>query len=348
MKRWAWLVIATLLTACAQPTSPATLPATPAGSAVLKGYGISPQGFPADYGQYLQFLEEVASLPNSAVMFNGAWRDSTDTSGQPPQAAAGLMQAAVQYDFTPIIVFGWRSSTQLHLDVPADPTNDWSNQDAQTLFIQMLVDFATTYQPPIVFLGNESDEYFANQPEDYLRWIEVYNKAYDAIKAASPGTQVGPIFQYERMAGLGVLNGWSEPHWGALDAHDMTKVDILGITLYPWFSVATPQQIPDDYLAPLLQRTGATPIAITETGWPADTLGLQTPWQASQDVQLEYIDALARVLEGVDLRMLNWLFLHPMNVQPVSLEAQLFGSLSLRNQSGEKRPIYDTWVSFFP
>lgn len=348
MKRWAWLVIATLLTACAQPPSPATLPAAPAGSAVLKGYGISPQGFPADYGQYPQFLEEIADLPNGAVMFNGAWRDAIDSSGQPPQAAAGLMQAAAQYGFTPVIVFGWRSSTQLHLDVPADPTNDWGNQDTQTLFIQMLMDFVTQYQPPFIFLGNENDEYYVTQPQDYARWIEIYNKAYDAIKAASPSTQVGPIFQYERMAGLGTLNGWNEPHWGALDAHDMTKVDILGITLYPWFSVATPEEVPDGYLTPLLQRTGATPIAITETGWPADPLGLQAPWQASPLVQVRYVDALARITSSADLRILNWLFINPINASPDNLEVQLFGSISLRDANGEKRPVYDIWVNYLP
>ncbi|UYN88964.1 MAG: hypothetical protein KIT08_07650 [Anaerolineales bacterium] len=349
MKRWAWLVIATLFTACAQPPSPATLPATPAGSAVLKGYGISPLGFPADFSQYPQFLEEVASLPNGAVMFNGAWRDSIDSSGQPPQAAAGLMLAAAQYGFTPIIVFGWRSSNaQLHLDLPSDPTNNWSNPGARSLFIEMLAGFATQHQPPYIFLGNESDDYFIAQPKDYLRWIEVYNQAYDAIKAASPGTQVGPIFQYERMAGLGVLNGWSEPHWGALDAHDMTKVDILGITLYPWFSASTPAEIPDGYLAPLLQRTGATPIAVTETGWPADTLGLQTPWEASPQVQVRYVEALARITSCAEIRILNWLFINPINALPDSLEVQLFGSISLRDADGEKRPVYDAWLNFSP
>ncbi len=350
MKRGIWLVATLLLAACAQPAVlPTTLPAIPAGSAVLKGYGISPLGFPADFSQYPQFLEEVASLPNAAVMFNGAWRDSIDSSGQPPQAAAGLMQAATDYGFTPIIVFGWRSSNaQLHLDVPSDPTNNWSNPNSRSLFIEMLAGFAKQHQPPYIFLGNENDDYFIAQPEDYVRWLEVYNQAYDAIKASSPATQVGPIFQYERMAGLGLLNGWNEAHWGALEAHDLSKMDVVGITLYPWFSVATPQQIPDDYLAPLLQRTGAIPIAITETGWPADIQGLQAPWQASPQAQVAYVDALQRILQGTSVSILNWLFINPIAAEPNSLEVQLFGSISLRTVSGDKRPVYDAWVNFLP
>ncbi len=344
--------ISLLLAACTQATPtalPTILPATPAGSAILKGYGISPFGFPADYSHYPQFLEEVSGLPNGAVMFNGAWRDAIATSGQPPQAAVGLMQAAAQYGFTPIIVFGWRSSNaQLHLDVPSDLTNNWSNPDARSLFIEMVAGFATQHQPPYLFLGNENDDYFIAQPEDYVRWIEVYNQAYDAIKGASPATQVGPIFQYERMAGLGTLNGWDEAHWGALDAHDMSKVDILGVTLYPWFSAALPEEIPDDYLAPLVERAAGKPIAITETGWPADTLGLPAPWQASPQAQVDYVNALRRITGGTNLRIVNWLFINPLNATPDSLEVQLFGSISLRDASGDKRPVYDAWVNFLP
>lgn len=346
MKRWSWLLAACLLVACA-PAMP-TLQPTPAAAGVLKGYGISPFGFPDDYSQYPQFLEEVASLPNGAVMFNGAWRDAMDSSGQPPQAASGLMRAADQYGFTPIIVFGWRSNDQLHLDVPTDPTNNWSNAEMRSVFIQMLVGFASEHRPAYLFLGNENDEYYITQPEDYSRWIEFYNQAYDAIKAASPKTQVGPIFQYERMAGLGVLNNWDESHWGALDAHDMSKVDILGITLYPWFSRATPEEVLNDYLTPLLQRAGATPIAITETGWPADALGLPAPWEASPQAQVRYVDTLARITNGADLRILNWLFINAINAAPTSLETQLFGSISLRDASGEKRPVYDLWINYLP
>ncbi|MCL4257615.1 MAG: hypothetical protein KJZ53_03690 [Anaerolineales bacterium] len=349
MQPRAWLLVVWLLAACSAQPAPTPADSTAPAPAILKGYGISPLGFPGDFSQYPQFLAEVASLPNGAVMFNGAWRDAAATSGQPPQAAQGLMQAAAQYSFTPIIVFGWRSSaTQLHLDVPANPVPDWSNLEARALFLQMLVEFAAEHHPPYLFLGNENDDYYIAQPQDYMRWLEFYDQAYDAIKAVSPATQVGPIFQYERLAGLGTLNGWDQAHWGALDAHDLTRLDILGITLYPWFSAATPEELPDDYLAPLLQHAGATPIAITETGWPAETPGLQAPWHASSESQLRYVDALARITRPVDLRILNWLFINPINASPDSLEVQLFGSISLRDQAGEPRPVYQTWVNFLP
>lgn len=338
------------MTACEEePQPPTPTRESQPASSVLKGYGISPQGFPADFSRYAEFLQEVGGLPNGAVMFNGAWRQDAATSGQVPPTAAGLMQAASQYGYTPIIVFGWRSGdTQLHLSVPANAANDWGNQEARQLFRQMLVEFAAQYQPPYLFLGNESDGYYIANPADYARWLEFYNEAYDAVKAVSASTRIGPIFQYERMAGLGIFAQWTQPHWGALEEHDFAKIDVVGITLYPFFSFATPEEIPDNYLAALLSHTGGKPIAVTETGWPAENLGLEAPWEQSADAQVRYVDTLARISNGMNLALLNWLFIHPIQSADTSFEIQAFGSISLRDEAGQKRPVYDAWVNFFP
>jgi hypothetical protein len=154
--------------------------------------------------------------------------------------------------------------------------------------------------------------------------------------------------QYERLAGLGNFSGWTEAHWGALEAHDLSKVDLLGITLYPWLGAAAPEGVPSDYLQPLLARIGDTPIAITETGWPGESLGLAAPWEQSAEAQLRYLETLRGMLAGADIRILNWLYVYPLSGPGTSFEAQTFGSISLRDANGDKRPIYDAWVTFLP
>jgi hypothetical protein len=316
----------------------------------IKGYGLSPRGFPADYSQLAQFFDEVSRLAHGGVMFNGAWRSDVvggSDAGQIPQPAALVMQQAAA-GYTPIIVFGWRSEDALHLSVPANPTNNWTNAEAANLFRQMLVEFASEHHPPYLFLGNENDGYYANDPEDYARWIQFYDQAYSAIKAASPSTMVGPIFQYERLSGNGAFSQWTQLLWGALDAHDLAKVDIVGITLYPWLGVSTPEEIPAGYLAPLLERIDGKPIAITETGWPGEDLGLDAPWEQSPDAQVRYVAALRKMLSGADIDIINWLFLNPMTGADTSFEARAFGSISLRDAQGEERPVYDLWVDYLP
>lgn len=340
---WALLAAGLAVLACgAQTSTPAT---------VLKGVGLSPQGFPADYSRLESFFEEVGRMPSGAAMWNGAWRDDVvagaDAGAIPEPAALTVEQSRAQ-GATPVVVFGWRSGTTVYIGVPADSTNDWSNQAAQDLFLAMLSDFAAKYAPPFVFVGNENSFYYEQDPADYDNWIAFYNRAYDAIHQASPQTAVGPVFNYEHMAGLGGLNGWNTPHWGALEAHDLSKVDVLGLTVYPWLGHATPDSIPADYLAPLIERIGTTPIAVTETGWPAENLGgLNPPWETSEAAQVAYLPRLAAMLAGKDARMANWLFLYPM-VDPGGspLDWKLSGSISLRNSQGEPRPVYDAWIAF--
>lgn len=353
---WLGALIGMGLASCG-PSAPSVTAAPPLAeeateAAVVKGFGISPQGFPVDYSKFPEFLQEVGEMPNGGVMFNGAWREDVEggsDAGSIPRTAITTVEQSEVYGYTPIVVFGWRTEEAQHIGVPANPTDDWTNQEARALFLEMLVKFAETHEPPYLFLGNESDAYFTMHPEDYARWVEFYNEAYDAVKTISPRTMVGPIFQYERISGQGVFSRWTEPQWGALEAHDLGRVDIVGITLYPWLSVPTPEEVPGDYLAPLLERIGDKPVAITETGWPGDPQGIELAWEASPDAQVRYIAALNRILGEVDLRILNWLHLYPLARTEDNLQAwQSFGSVALRDAAGNQMPIYELWVAYQP
>ena len=318
---------------------------------LAKGFGVSPAGFPLDYSQLPAFYGEVGGMAGGAVLWNGAWRDDlaggTDAGVIPLGARANLQNAAA-YRFTPAVVFGWRSGARLFLNVPANAKNDWTNTESADLFSKMLESCAATYHPPFVFLGNENDFYYERNPADYAHWIAFYNRAYDLIKATSPATQVGPIFSYEHMAGSGQLNGWTTSFWPALEMHDLTRVDVVGITLYPWLNFATAASVPAGYLDPLWSRIGSKPIAITETGWPAENLaGLSPPWETTEAAQVTYLKRLAVVLQGRPVRMVNHLFLHAMQDPGGSpLEWKLFGSVSIRDGHGNPRPAYSTWLAF--
>lgn len=340
-------------TPTATPVSWTPRPSPTPAAGIVHGVGISPRGFPTDYGEIEDFYTEVATFPDGGVLWNGAWREDvvggTD-AGQVPKAPATIARAADGLGIRAAFVFGWRSGTTLFVNVPTDPTNDWSNAEARRSYARMVADFGATYRPPFLFLGNESDIYHGQDAADYANWIDAYEQAYDAVKSASPGTLVGPVFSFEHLSGQGVLTGWSTPHWPALEMHDVSKMDIVGLTVYPFFDFARPEDIPDDYLSPLFERIGSKPIGITETGWPAeDTGGLDPPWETSEDAQTGYLARLATLLAGREVKMIDWLFLYPMADPGGSPTAwKLFSSVSLRGRDGEKRPVYDAWVAFSP
>jgi hypothetical protein len=352
-RAWAWLVLLSgwaWAFSCGDGDKP-TFPDD--GQTAVKGFGLSPAGFPLDWSHLEEFYSEVSDLPGGGVLWNGAWRDSLASgadAGTIPAGAVSTVVGSRTWGFIPAIVFGWRSGEILHIGVPANPADDWANAEARNLFLSMLVDFATQHQPPYIFLGNENSFYYEQDPDDYARWIDFYDQAYEAIREASPGTAIGPVFNFEHLSGSGLLNGWTQSWWGALEAHRPDHIDVLGLTLYPWLSRAAPDSIPADYLHPLSSRIAATPLAITETGWPAENLGgLDPPWQTSEAAQVAYLDRLSAMLSGEDVVMVNWLFLHPMEDPGDSPRGwKLFGSVSVRDAAGQKRPIYDPWVSFCP
>ncbi len=317
----------------------------------VKGLALSPQGFPTDYSHLPEFFAEAASLPAAGVIWNGGWRDSAPASWDGstplpvPEGAELVAQQADLEGFTPLAVLGWRHGDTPNLATPGHPANDWSNSTARERYAEVAARFAAEHHPPYLFLGNENDAYFVAHPDDYSNWISAYEAAYDAVKAVSPKTLVGPVFQYENLAGRDGLTGDATPHWGALAAHHLAKVDIVGVSLYPWFGIERAEDLPEDYLAPLFAHDGGRPVVITETGWPADPpTGIAAPWTASEAEQVTFVGRLFRAIAGRDVRAAVWLYLFPP-VPDGSLEFDLFGSLSLRDAAGAKRPVYDAWAS---
>lgn len=378
-QRWNWLPILVLTSllisglACGagpDPQRPQSAaqeleqdPATPAPAVspspsitvppVARGVNLSPRGFPNTFSEMEDFYREVVNIPDAAVQWNGSWREDVEAgtdAGTVPASAAGLASAARARGLTSVVVFGWRSGSALHISVPQDPTDNWSNQQAHSLYAKMVEEFAAEHKPPYLLLGNENDFYYEQDPDDYTNWVRAYERAYAAVKSASPDTMVGPVFNYEHLAGRGELNAWDTPHWGALEAHNLEFVDVVGLTLYPWFGAATPAEMPQDLLDPLFNRIEGIPLVITETGWPAGNPGgLDVAWQTSEQAQVEYLAALGELLPTDRVRVVSWLFLHPMQDpggQPV--EWKLFSTISLMDEAGSPRPVYEPWLSFTP
>jgi hypothetical protein len=147
------------------------------------------------------------------------------------------------------------------------------------------------------------------------------------------------------MMGWGTFSGWTTPRTEAFTLHDRSRVDVVGLTIYPYLGRAAPTEVPVGYLDPVFSLLGGKPIAITETGWPASASGRSVPWQAGESQQSAYLSRLGEMLDGHSVLLVNWLFLHPMSAgSPEVLST--FGTVSLRNEAGGKRPVYDAFVSF--
>lgn len=345
------LLAATTLLGCSEKmTTPDPEPEPDPLATVRRGYGLSPVGFPVEFTALGAFYAAVAAEPSSEVLWVGSWRDDavggTD-AGTVPAAALSVVGAAETHGFTTSVAFGWRTGATPLLAMPADATNDWTNESAKAAFTSMVTDFVTDHDPTFLFLGNEIDFYYEQDPVDYARWVAFLGELIDAIHAADPDTHVGTIFNFEHLSGGGALTGWTTPQWAALDAIDLDKLDVLGVTLYPFLGHAEPGDVPSDLLAPLVARIGDLPVVINETGWPAVNLGgLVTGWTCSEANQIAFANRLPGLLAGVNLRAVHWLFRNGAVDDGSSSDAwKVFGSVSTHDETGAARPVAAAWLA---
>lgn len=319
---------------------------------LLKGVAISPPGFPATYDYIPEFLDKITTWTNNTLMWNGAWRDDPDgaDSGVIPEAPGAVWSNQAEFGYVPVPVFGWRDDsapTNLHLRVPGNNTNNWTNLDAQALFLSMLTNFAAQMDSPYIFIGNENDFYYRYDSEDYTNWVAFYHAAYDAIKAVDPTTLVGSIFNYEHMAGRGTLNAWTNSYWEALDLYDLDRLDLIGITTYPFFEYATPDLMPHTHYDELFDRIGDKRIAFTEIGWPAiDYFEGALPWEASPAAQAEFLTYFSLAMFDKPVEFVQWPFLHHLSEPTESNDFwRVLSSVALYDLEQNQMPAYDLFLS---
>ena len=315
----------------------------------VKGVAYSPLGFPETYENTGAFYTEIEEIGNFSVFMNSLWRDDINSSGEIPQTHLSLINAADNHCFLPVASFGWRSGHTTFLDHPDNGVNNWTNETTKESFLRMLENFASTYKPPYLFIGNEVNFYFENFPSDYQNWIEFYETAYRQIKDANSSTKVGTIFNYEHLAGLGKNVGWNAPQWGAIDQFDSDYLDVIGLTVYPFLSENMPQTIPDTYLKPLTERAvvSGKPLFITETGWPGNSsLNDSRSWSMGEDHQITYVEKLGSILSSQRVAGVQWLFMNEMRNTCNSCDEWInFGSISLKDGTGKKRPVYEQFIN---
>jgi len=195
----------------------------------------------------------------------------------------------------------------------------------------MVTSYAQTWRPAYLFLGNETNVYFAShtQPE-WDAWVSEYAASYDAIKAVSPGTRVFTTFQLEHTSALGgATTGWTDPpSWSAVDSIVATgKLDLLGITTYPYFEHATPAAIPADYSDELAQHWSGA-LALTETGWLG---GPHFPYPGGEADQADFAARVFELTQEFDLEYVIWLFRHDWDGQALT---PAVADIGLRSNDG--------------
>jgi hypothetical protein len=171
--------------------------------------------------------------------------------------------------------------------------------------------------------------------EAFLDFVRVYNQIYELVKEISPQTKVFTIYQLEYLKGGAYLSGREfDPQWETLDLF-AGKLDLLGLTVYPFLEYPSVEDIPSDYYDDIPQQIDL-PIAITEMAWLSEDVLVV---KGNQEDQVAYFLQLLEATQNWNLEMMLYSFLY----EPRG--ADLFESAALKTNQGDPKEIYHYWLA---
>jgi len=323
----------TTVTAVSETPTPTSATAGMSAGPRAPRYGIAglvPPNFPdSSDADWLTFF---AALPNLGGAVGNYSQVADLLQNQEVGLAAGL-------DVLPVTGFHQDQNGGLEVTV------DFTNPVERAIFLDAIVGFATDYRPPYLGVGNEVNRVWEEDPAAFEAWVAALPEIVDAVRAASPGTQVFATFQYEFLRGLDEITGAGRVEdWTPLEVA-APHLDLVAFTSYPYFAYDTPDELPADYYAAIAQHTDR-PVGFTELGWPSAGIeplagSVVEGLGGTPEEQSAFIERLDALLEPVDPAFAMWVWAYD-----TSAVGPTFESLGLSEEGGEPKPALEAWQSF--
>ncbi|MFH1394201.1 MAG: glycosyl hydrolase 53 family protein [Candidatus Micrarchaeota archaeon] len=349
-----------LFSGCVQETSQPEAPAVPEPPAEAPAAGqpeqIAGPG-PAETleGDSRSFY--VGVVPNPKGGADAGWEEVVEAYNETKQIAEVTMlwtnpggigqynriretravEGARLYGLEPVITLSFATIKEVHgeglkyvIDAPEGVEPSLADPEFRRLYKMEARSIADEFRPQYMSLGNEINDYFILNPDEYPEYLTLFGETYSEIKEVSPETKVFIVFSYTHL----IDNG----QWDMIEDFD-GRADLIGLTTYPWHHFENPDGIGADYYSRLSRHTGK-PIAFTEIGWPsAEDVG------SSEMEQKRFLEVFLERTDGMDMEMVNWLFLHDTLIEGVagSVSDEAVGTVALRNMDGSKKAVHAVW-----
>jgi len=212
----------------------------------------------------------------------------------------------------------------------------------QQVYREYLLAVARKLQPEIIGLAAETNLIrVAALPAVYDGVVTAANAAAaDLLAAGSPATLIFSVqveTAWGRLGRNAIYVGVEE------DFADFPFAQMLGLSSYPYFGFAQPEDIPPNYYNRLLN--GRTlPVMVVEGGWTSATAG---SIQSSPDMQARYIARHAQLLDAVGARGLIQLVFADIDLAsfppPIPPNLPLFVNIGLTDSDFNSKPALAAW-----
>ncbi len=205
-------------------------------------------------------------------------------------------------------------------------------------------------RPEFMGLAAETNLIRAAAPGLYASVQAAANLAAADVLASGRPTTLFISVQVETAWGRLGGNG---PFVGiATDRVDFSFMQMIGLSSYPYFAHATPEDMPTDYYTRVLAGAPALPAMVVEGGWPsAGASANGQTFTSSPALQARYITRHAALLDSIGA--LGWLQLEFADIDvaaltpPLPANLPLFVTLGLVDSQFVAKPALAQWDALF-
>jgi hypothetical protein len=196
-------------------------------------------------------------------------------------------------------------------------------------------------RPEIIGLAAETNLIRAAAPAIYAGVVTAANAAAADLVAA--GSSATLLFSVQVETAWGRLGGSGNYVGVEQDFADFPFAQMLGLSSYPYFGFAQPEDIPANYYSRLLN--GRTlPVMVVEGGWTSVSAGSV---QSTPALQARYITRHAQLLDAVNARGLIQLLFADLDLAsfppPIPANLPLFVNIGLTDSDFNGKPALAAW-----
>ncbi|MRR49563.1 MAG: hypothetical protein EG825_01395 [Rhodocyclaceae bacterium] len=127
------------------------------------------------------------------------------------------------------------------------------------------------------------------------------------------------------------------------DFADFPFIDVLGLSSYPYFSYAEPEEIPDNYFSRILNGR-SLPVMVVEGGWTSASVAQLS---SSPQMQARYLARLAQLADGMRARAVIQLLFADMDEEsypkPHPPNLSWFTRIGLVDANFRPKPAVTVW-----
>jgi len=179
----------------------------------------------------------------------------------------------------------------------------------------------------------------------YAAVVNAANDAESDLRTAGAAARRFVSIQVETAWGL--LGGGGSYVGIDTDFVDFPFIELLGLSSYPYFAYAQPEDIPGNFYSRLFLGR-SVPALVTEGGWTSASVGTVT---SSPDKQARYITWHADLLDSIGALGLMQLEFADLDIAslppPVPANLPLFAAIGLTDSQFTPKPALASWDALF-